>query len=149
MQIALFVIGAAGMFPLDTIRVDDNLTLSGGFGRPISWQDDDSLPPNSHHKVTFKDALHTVTTYVVLKLVVPTWAVGATKLTKHVDLCFKELRVYMQEMIDTRRHSETKVERHDLFSSLLDASDADEGGLKDDQLIGEHVCTFMSRAHHR
>lgn len=46
----------------------------------------------------------------------------------------------MQNMIDTRRDSETKEERHDLLSNLLEASDSEGDGeakLSDSELMGE------------
>ena len=47
----------------------------------------------------------------------------------------------MQEMIDERRNAEKKPERHDLFSSLLDANlaeaEGNESRLEDSELIGE------------
>ena len=45
----------------------------------------------------------------------------------------------MVEMVDTRRNAETKEERHDLFSGLLDASQGDLGGgpaITEQELIG-------------
>ena len=45
----------------------------------------------------------------------------------------------MVEMIDARRNSETKEERHDLFNGLLDASDDDLSGnamITEQELIG-------------
>ena len=51
----------------------------------------------------------------------------------------------MQEMIAARRSAEFKEERHDLFSSLLDANDglAESGEkLSDDGLLG-NVFMFM------
>lgn len=47
---------------------------------------------------------------------------------------------YMQNMIDTRRNEETKEERHDLLSNLLEASDTEgegEAKLSDSELMGE------------
>ena len=45
----------------------------------------------------------------------------------------------MVEMINARRNAETKEERHDLFSGLLDASGDDlngEAGITEQELIG-------------
>jgi hypothetical protein len=45
----------------------------------------------------------------------------------------------MVEMVDARRHAETKEERHDLFSGLLDASGDDLSGdaaITEQELIG-------------
>lgn len=46
--------------------------------------------------------------------------------------------MYMLEMIDNRRNAEKKEERYDLFSSLLDASEEDDGPAKltDRELLG-------------
>jgi hypothetical protein len=46
----------------------------------------------------------------------------------------------MVEMVHSRRNSETKEERHDLFSGLLDAADGDlDGGaaITEEELIGK------------
>lgn len=47
--------------------------------------------------------------------------------------------MYMSDMIKERRESEKKEERYDLFSSLLDASEAEGDGelkLTDTELMG-------------
>ncbi|KAG6845908.1 hypothetical protein H0H87_000714 [Tephrocybe sp. NHM501043] len=71
LPIALFVIGAAG------------------FGRTISWKDDDTIPTG--RQLTFKDALHIVTTDIFLKLIVPERALGLTRRLRNVRLAFDEL----------------------------------------------------------
>lgn len=140
-QLALFVISAAG------------------FGRKMSWKDDKVLP--SGHQMTFKSSLYTVTTYVIHRIMLPDWAMGLTEKTREIALGFRELRVrhfsrrwwgrftdtsiqqsHMTEMIETRKRSE-KVERHDLFSNLLEAnsSDGETENLSADELIGT---TFQS-----
>ncbi|ETW77984.1 cytochrome P450 monooxygenase 13 [Heterobasidion irregulare TC 32-1] len=127
--IALFVIGVAG------------------FGRRISWTDDMKLPPG--HQLTFKDALHTMSTDIFLKLIVPGWAMGLTKHLRHVRQAFKEMDQYMMEMIRERRNSEKKEERYDLFSSLLDASDDTSDGevaLADSELVG-NIFIFLVAGH--
>ena len=62
-----------------------------GFGRKISWTDDMKLPPG--HQLTFKDALHTMSTDIFLKLIVPGWAMGLTKHLRHVRQAFIEMDV--------------------------------------------------------
>lgn len=43
----------------------------------------------------------------------------------------------MHEMVASRQTAETKVERHDLLSSLLDANeDSSKGGITDQELLG-------------
>jgi hypothetical protein len=89
-QIALFVIGVAGnLCPLSTVVI----SLSGmvGFGRQVTWTSDLVVPPG--HQMTFKDALHILSTNVVLKIMVPDWAKNLTERTRKVNLAFAELRV--------------------------------------------------------
>lgn len=129
LPIALFVIGVAG------------------FGRRISWNDDLKLPPG--HRMTFKDALHIVSSDVFIKLVVPKWAMGWTQRFRNVQIAFEELRLYMLEMIRSRRNSEKKEERYDLFSSLLDASEDTSDGeakLADEELLG-NIFIFLVAGH--
>ncbi|EGN92845.1 hypothetical protein SERLA73DRAFT_163809 [Serpula lacrymans var. lacrymans S7.3] len=131
LPIALFVIGAAG------------------FGRSISWQEDEIIPPG--HKMTFKDSLHTVTTNLIIKLVVPKWAYGLSKRLERVGLAFDELERYLYEMIQSRKNGEAKEERHDLFNSLLAANDdvdltSDEVRLSDSELIG-NIFIFLVAGH--
>ncbi|KAH9057198.1 family 614/534 cytochrome P450 [Lactarius vividus] len=102
LPIALFVVGVAG------------------FGRRVTWTSDLTVPPG--HQMTFKDALHIVSTKLFLKMVAPDWVMNLTERTKNISLAFSELEQYMTEMVYTRRSAETKEERHDLFSVLLDAT---------------------------
>jgi len=105
LPIALFVIGAAG------------------FGRRVTWTSDLVVPLG--HQMTFKDALHIFAGSLILKLALPNWAINLTERTRRVNLAFDELKQYMVEMVDARRGVETKEERRDLFSGLLDATDND------------------------
>jgi len=127
LPVALFVIGTAG------------------FGRSISWKEDTKIPPG--HEMTFKDALHVVTTDFFFKLFVPESAMSLTKRLRKCQLAFAELRVYMQEMIHARQNSE-KFERHDLFSSLLAANDGELGlaALSESELIG-NIYIFLVAGH--
>ncbi|KAH7923074.1 cytochrome P450 [Leucogyrophana mollusca] len=131
LPIALFVIGAAG------------------FGRRISWKEDAVIP--NGHQMTFKDALHFVTTDLLTKLLVPKWAFGLTKRWRRTRLAFDELERYLLEMIHERRVAEKKSERHDLLNSLLVASE-DEGlsggdvKLSDSELVG-NIFIFLVAGH--
>lgn len=73
MQIALFVIGVAG------------------FGRQVSWKDDTDVPPG--YTMSFKAALHTVSTDTFTRVIVPDWAMGLTKRLRHIRQSFQELDV--------------------------------------------------------
>lgn len=97
---------------------------------------------------------------VFLKAAVPNWLLklGLSKRMRDVHVAFRELKVcwpwvhrfvvcltdvpgqiYMQEMIQERRSSEVTEEKHDLLSSLVDASQSETGeepALSDDELMG-------------
>jgi hypothetical protein len=47
----------------------------------------------SGHRMTFKDALHIVSTNIALKIILPNWAMNLTKHTRKVALAFTELKV--------------------------------------------------------
>ncbi|KAJ3552189.1 hypothetical protein NM688_g4282 [Phlebia brevispora] len=130
LPIALFVIGVAG------------------FGRRISWKDDLVVPAG--HQMAFKDALHVVSTDVFTKLLVPEWILnmGFTKHMKDIKVAFDELEAYMLEMVHARKMAEKKEERYDLFSSLLDASEEEEGSAKltDRELLG-NIFVFLLAGH--
>ncbi|KAF8161201.1 cytochrome P450 [Crassisporium funariophilum] len=127
LPIALFVIGVAG------------------FGKQISWRDEAAIPAG--HTMSYKDALHVVSTDIFLKVFVPDWALGLTKRLRTVKTAFEELQAYMSEMIQERQSSD-KVERHDLFSSLLDANnhDLDATSLAESELIG-NIFIFLLAGH--
>jgi hypothetical protein len=57
----------------------------------VSWKSDLVVPPG--HRMTFKDALHIVTTNTALKIALPNWAMNLTKHTRKVALAFTELKV--------------------------------------------------------
>jgi hypothetical protein len=73
LPIALFVVGVAG------------------FGRRVTWTSDLIVPPG--HQMSFKDALHIVSTNVFLKMVASNWVMNLTERTRKVNLAFNELKV--------------------------------------------------------
>ncbi|KAG5637047.1 hypothetical protein H0H81_005998 [Sphagnurus paluster] len=87
--------------------------------------------------MTFKNSLHIASNDIVLKLIIPGPALSLTKRLRDVKVAFDELEKYMLEMIEARQSYE-KVERHDLFSRLLDANDPHSGDAKltTSELIG-------------
>ena len=109
--------------------------------------------------MTFKDALHVLSTNLVQKMALPDWAKYLTKQTRKVDLAFTELKVchpessnraciiynscleqqYMIEMVEARRDGDKVEQRYDLFSGLLDAAWGEqdsEAAISDEELIG-------------
>jgi len=129
LPIALFIIGVAG------------------FGRRVTWTSDIVVPPG--HRMTFKDALHILSTNVILKIALPNWAKNATKQTRKLDLAFTELKQYMLEMVEARKDVDKVEERYDLLSGLLDAAQDEPGSeaaLSDDELIG-NTFIFLLAGH--
>jgi hypothetical protein len=57
----------------------------------VTWTSDLVVPLG--HQMTFKDALHILSTNIVLKIVLPDWAMKVTKHTRKADLAFMELKV--------------------------------------------------------
>ncbi|KAI0279039.1 cytochrome P450 [Russula aff. rugulosa BPL654] len=130
LPIALFVVGVAGRF-----------------GRRVTWTSDLVVPPG--HQMTFKDALHILSSNLIQKLIAPDWAKNLTKHSRSIELAFTELKQYMLEMVEARRNGDKVEERYDLFSGLLDAEQDESGngaGLSDDELIG-NMFVFLFAGH--
>jgi hypothetical protein len=57
----------------------------------MTWTSDLVVPPG--HQMTFKDALHILSTNLIQKIIMPDWATHLTKHSKNVELAFCELKV--------------------------------------------------------
>ncbi|KAG8729773.1 hypothetical protein FRC11_008043, partial [Ceratobasidium sp. 423] len=119
-----------------------------GFGQEVSWGTD--VVPLGH-QLTFKDALLTASETMHLPLIIPNWAWGLRKGWSRAKQAHDELRLYLQEMIITRRElKEQQIQdlvdqRHDLFNQLIYARDANDM-LTEDELIG-NVFIFLLGGH--
>ncbi|KAI1786708.1 cytochrome P450, partial [Ganoderma leucocontextum] len=115
-----------------------------GFGRRISWNED-KIPP-AGYTMTFKDALYEVSHRLLWRLLFPEWMLRwGTSTMRNLLRANKELEKYLVEMIEARRSAAVKEERNDLFSSLLDANEAEEDNMakvSDDALLG-NVFLFL------
>ncbi|KAH9953726.1 614/534 cytochrome P450 [Lactifluus volemus] len=114
---------------------------------PVSWTSDLVVPPG--HQMTFKDAIHILSSNLIMKILLPDWAQGATAHTRKVHLAFTELKQYMLEMANDRRNGDMKEERYDLFSGLLNASQEEpESGpaINDQELMG-NMFIFIIAGH--
>ena len=130
----------------------------------MTWTSDLVVPAG--HQMTFKDALHILSSNLILKLILPGWAKYFSKQARKIDLAFMELKVchpdssqvvltglessmsrtlkqqYMMEMVEARRNGDKVEQRYDLFSGLLDATQdaiGTEAALHDDELMGEYL----------
>ncbi|KAI0066645.1 cytochrome P450 [Artomyces pyxidatus] len=111
------------------------------FGRRISWTDD-SIPEG--HRMSFKDTLHTVSSDIIFLVIVPKWAMNWMKRTRKLQVAYEEMKQYMTEMVHARRNAETKEERGDLLSGLVD--EGGESPLSDSELNG-NISVFLVAGH--
>lgn len=99
--------------------------------------------------MSFKESLNHVSTKGYMKLLFPTWAMGLHEEMRKCERAYADLQLYMQEMVDMRRSANHREERHDLFTSLLDANMDEKDGeakLKDSELIG-NIFVFLLAGH--
>jgi hypothetical protein len=68
-----------------------------GFGRRISWLDNQTIP--NGHQMTFKQALHIVSTDLILRAVMPGWAMGLTQRLRNIHIASEELEVGMTTLV--------------------------------------------------
>jgi hypothetical protein len=71
--------------------VPDSSERMLGFGRRVTWSSDLVVPPG--HQMTFKDALHTLSTNLLLKIILPEWTKNLTEHNRKVQQSFVELKV--------------------------------------------------------
>ncbi|KAH9485051.1 Cytochrome P450 monooxygenase 124 [Psilocybe cubensis] len=119
---------------------------AAGFGKRSSWFDDDEIP--NGHSMTFKQSLHIASTDIFFKFFFSgTILRYGTARMRNVQIAFDELSLYISEMIKERQLSE-KVERYDLFSSLLEANsdDGEEVRLTESELRG-NIFIYLIAGH--
>lgn len=127
-----------------------------GFGQRFSWLDDESVPPKGH-RMTFKQALHTLSAELITVLAVPQWVMGISSRLRTVRLSIEEVQVclfhsldvillqrslaqkYMLEMIAERRYTHDHKSRCDLLSLLMGTLDDGEADVTDRELTGLHA----------
>ena len=86
---------------------------------------------------SFKQALQVAIGNLIWRIILPDWVLGLYKKGKETRDSFKELGVYMQEMVQSRE-VERGLEQADLLSNLLHASATeDEGSMTDQDIMGE------------
>ncbi|CAE6418094.1 unnamed protein product [Rhizoctonia solani] len=127
-----------------TSRISLCVISKAAFGQDISMEIE-AIPAG--HKLAFKDALLEASKTMHLPLILPSWAWRLTKGWRQAKQAHDELRLYLQEMISTRRNlKEQKIRelldrKYDLFNQLIFARDIDDM-LTEDELIG-NVFIFL------
>ena len=80
--------------------------------------------------------------------ILPDWVLKLYKKGRDTRDSFKELGVYMQEMIQSRKEAifERGLEQSDLLSNLIHASNAeDKGSMTDQDVMGEFPTALSGR----
>jgi hypothetical protein len=62
-----------------------------GFGRRVTWTSDLIVPPG--HQMTFKDALHVLSSNLIFKIALPKWSMHLTERLRRINLAFDEMKV--------------------------------------------------------
>ena len=78
----------------------------------------------------------------------PDWVLGLSMKGKEIRESYKELGLYMQEMIQSRKEAifEQGLEHSDLLSNLLDASAQEgHGSMTDQELMGESWTAMLGQ----
>ncbi|KAJ8469056.1 hypothetical protein ONZ45_g17020 [Pleurotus djamor] len=111
-----------------------------GFGKAIPWKFE-----SAGAEMNFAEALAIVSDTSMAKAVFPEWIFKLpVKRLRNIDQAFHMLKVFMKDLIKTRRHELAvgeAADRSDVFSLMIQASEA-EGklALTDDELSGN---TFL------
>ncbi|KAI9509274.1 614/534 cytochrome P450 [Russula earlei] len=98
--------------------------------------------------MTFKDALHTLSTQIFWVLP-PGWAKNLMARTRKAHLAFNEIKQYMLDMVHDRRNVDNSEQHYDLFSGLLDAEQHEvdgRGTLSEEELLG-NMFIFLLAGH--
>ncbi|KAI0739045.1 cytochrome P450 [Daedaleopsis nitida] len=128
-----------------TVKIALHVIGAAGFGRRMSWIDDNVAPPG--HSLTFKEALHEVSYRLILHAIFPDWILrNGTRKMRYFHHACGELGQHLREMVEARRTARVKEEGHDLFSNLLDANELEDGEAKlsDSKLLGNLFVFFVA-----
>lgn len=125
------------------IRIALCVIAKAGFGQDVEWED--TAPPPAGHTLTFKQSLTAFSEDLLLPLFMPAWGWCLRKHWRYLKQANDELRVYIHEMIQSRRSTQGGAIQHDLFSRLVDARDEGEG-LSEDELVG-NILIFLVAGH--
>ncbi|KAJ7595400.1 cytochrome P450 [Mycena floridula] len=125
-----------------TLSIALHIIGVAGFGRDMSAGNE--IPPG--HQLSFKSCIKMVSEDLFLGILVPNWCPNFTSRLTRIRLAFKELRVFVHEMIQSRQTSNREEDTHDLFSNLLDAN-ADEGDILTESELMGNIFIFVLAGH--
>ncbi|KAK7677694.1 hypothetical protein QCA50_019385 [Cerrena zonata] len=134
---------------------------AAGFGYRMAWKDETNVPDG--HRMTFQvtpsrsrrplrlltinqETLATVSKEISLKALLPAWVMSVTPRTRRIQQAFKELELYVTELVDARKQADDikTYEKHDLLSNLLAAG---EGMELTDREVFSNIFVFLIAGH--
>ncbi|KAJ8515192.1 hypothetical protein ONZ45_g7333 [Pleurotus djamor] len=123
-----------------TIKLTLLVITRCGFGKAIPWKFE-----SEDTEMNFAEALTIVSDTSVAKAILPGWIFKLpVKRLQDIDKAFRLLKVFMKDLIETRRHELAvgeSADRSDVFSLLIQASEAEgKMALTDNELSGN---TFL------
>ncbi|KAI0346597.1 cytochrome P450 [Trametopsis cervina] len=134
---------------LTTVSIALFIISCAGFGQRISWKEEGLHSAGS--EFSFKETMYHVSTHIVTKAITPGWLLklDLTSKLRTTRVAFELMEKYMLEMVQKRKNAEMKVERHDLLSGLIAASDEEFSGfakLTDMEVIS-NIFIFLIAGH--
>ncbi|KAK7681337.1 hypothetical protein QCA50_015428 [Cerrena zonata] len=117
---------------------------AAGFGYRMAWKDETNVPDG--HRMIFQETLATVSKEISLKALLPAWVMSVTPRTRRIQQAFKELELYVTELVDARKQADDikTYEKHDLLSNLLAAG---EGMELTDREVFSNIFVFLIAGH--
>jgi len=123
-----------------TLQIALMVLSVAAFGKPIYWKSSFSSSGKSTpetlskgHQMPFTQSIYIVSTHLIGALGAPSWALILTKKLRSIRRAFKELQLYMDEMIAERKEEyeqdpESVSKRGDLLANLIAAAAEDDTG---------------------
>ncbi|KAI0346717.1 cytochrome P450 [Trametopsis cervina] len=122
---------------------------SAVFGQRISWKDEGLR--SAGFDFSFKETMYHASTHIFAKVGLPEWLLklGITSKLRTTYIAFELMERYLLEMVQQRENAEVKVERHDLLSGLLDATDEEFSGYRKltDREVLSNIFIFLMAGH--
>ncbi|CAE6434477.1 unnamed protein product [Rhizoctonia solani] len=134
---------------------------AAAFGRRMSWDPAADKAPEGR-TMSFSNALRTVSSNLITRLLIPTWAKNLTEKTRTITTAFSEFGNYLSEMTAARRMGaridgselqndpDAQGTSDSLFDLLLSASDepSEKSGQKlSDSDVGGNAFLFLFAGH--
>ncbi|KAG8885179.1 NuA4 histone acetyltransferase subunit [Tulasnella sp. 331] len=122
-----------------TVNISMLVVMSTGFGQIENWSPNEKPPPG--HCLTFRQALHGVTTNLLRRMTLPPWIWGSRasreflsvagiagrgwlgKRVQYAAVAYSELAMYMREMLRDEQSKPHDLKSDNLFGNLVSVLD--------------------------